>query len=285
MTRSPEPVFDALSFLAGLRESNDIKIWSRILEKTAAAVAASSGTYYYWDTLAGRLVPFFAVGGLGIESLEPVASGQGLLGWTAKYHEPLLAADLGTDPRRKPSDVPADGPGRSGMFIPLSVHLDFVGAFALFDPPSGAFTPEDLALARSIAEQAGHAIRRLRLEDMVGRVTAYNSSILDNLSGGFLAVDLQGRVMICNPAAKRMLEIQGTAVDMPVEQALVAVPQLAMVLRKTMQTRQTEKRMEIRFSRGGVQRVIGYSTLLIKDSQGAFAGAGVMFQDITPAGK
>lgn len=282
MPSSPEPVFDVLSFLGGLRESNDIKVWSRVFEKTAAAVGASSGTYYFWDTMAGRLVPFFALGGTPLQTSAPVEPGAGLLGWVAKYHEPVLSADLASDPRRAPGDAPAEGPARSGLFLPLSVQLDFVGAFSLFDPQGRAFTEDDLRLARAVVEQAGHAIRRLRLEDMVGRVTSYNSSILDNLSGGFLAVDLQGRVMICNPAAKRMLEIQGGAIDMPVEQALAAVPQLAMVLRKTMESRQTEKRLEIRFVRGGVQRVIGYSTLLIKDAQGAFAGAGVMFQDITP---
>ncbi|MBI5595686.1 MAG: PAS domain-containing protein [Elusimicrobia bacterium] len=282
MSAPADAVFDALTFLAGLRESNDIKVWTRILDKAAAAVGADAGVYYFWDTMARQLVPFHSLGGLPVHGLPSVGLGQGLLGLAAKYHEPVLAADLTGAAGRTPSDDRPGGGGRSALFLPLSVHLDFVGAFALFDPPGRPFAEPDLRLARAIVEQTGHAIRRLRLEDMVGRVTAYNASILDNLSGGFLAVDLQGRVMICNPAAKRLLELSGETLDMPVETALAAVPELATVLRQTMQSRQTAKRLEVRFSRGGAQRVIGYSTLLIKDAQGAFAGAGVMFQDITP---
>ncbi|MBI2362297.1 MAG: PAS domain-containing protein [Elusimicrobia bacterium] len=282
MSAPADAVFDALTFLSGLRESNDIKVWTRILDKAAAAVEADAGVYYFWDTMARQLVPFHALGGLPVLGLPSVGLGAGLLGRSAKYHEALLASDLPGAAGREPTDGRPGGGGRSALFLPLSVHLDFVGAFALFDPPGRAFTEDDLRLARAIVEQTGHAIRRLRLEDMVGRVTAYNASILDNLSGGFLAVDLQGRVMICNPAAKRLLDLSGETLDMPVEAALTAVPELAAVLRRTMQSRQTAKRQEVRFSRGGTQRVIGYSTLLIKDAQGAFAGAGVMFQDITP---
>ncbi len=281
--RPADAVFGALTYIAGLRESNDIKIWSSLLEKTAAAVDATAGVYYYYDTLGRQLVPFHSLGGLPLGSHPPVSLGAGLVGWVAKYHEPRLAVDLGGERDHAREDTPSGAAGRSGLFLPLMVHLEFVGAFALYDPSWGAFDAEDLRLAHGLTEQAGLAIRRLRLEDMVGRVTAYNASILDNLSGGFLAVDLQGRVMICNPSARRMLDIQGEAVDLPVEKALVAVPELAAVLRRTMESKNTVKRQEIRYARGGTARVIGYSTLVIKDSQGAFAGAGVMFQDITAA--
>lgn len=281
--RPADAVFEALAFLAALREANDIKIWSSLLEKAAAAVDATAGVYYYYDTIARQLVPFHALGGLPLGTHPPVSLGAGLVGWVAKYHEPRLAVDLGGEREHVREDTPSGAAGRSGLFLPLLVHLEFVGAFALYDPAWGAFDADDLRLAHGLTEQAGLAIRRLRLEDMVGRVTAYNASILDNLSGGFLAVDLQGRVMICNPSARRMLDIQGEAVDLPVEKALVAVPELAAVLRRTMESKNTVKRQEIRYARGGTARVIGYSTLVIKDSQGAFAGAGVMFQDITAA--
>lgn len=56
--------------------------------------------------------------------------------------------------------------------------------------------------------------------------------------------DLQGRVMICNPAARR----------------------------------------DLRWNLGGEPRLLGYSSLLIQDSAGAFTGAGITFQDITKPG-
>ena len=279
--RPADAVSEALAFLAALREANDIKIWSSLLEKTAAAVDATAAIYYYYDPMGRQLVPFHALGGLPLGAHPSVSVGAGLLGWVAKYHEPRLAVDLGGEREHDPDDTPSGTAGRSALFLPLKVHLEFVGAFALYDPAWGAFDANDLRLAQGITEQAGLAIRRLRLEEMVGRVTAYNSSILDNLSGGFLAVDLQGRVMICNPSAKRLLDIRGEALDLPVEKALSAVPELAAVLRRTMTSRSIVKRQELRYTSAGAVHVIGYSTLVIQDAQGAFAGAGVMFQDIT----
>ena len=94
-------------------------------------------------------------------------------------------------------------------------------------------------------------------------------------------MDLQGRVMICNPAARRILDIHGDPTDRPVEEVLAAIIELASVLRSTISTKKTVKRQDMRWTLRGEKRLLGYSTLLIRDAQGMFAGAGVTFQDIT----
>ena len=284
MNRPIETLYETLDFLIALRESNDIKVWSRMLEKLAAALQAEAATYYFFDTLARQIVPFYRLGGSPGASAAPVPSGEGLCGWVAKFREPLLVAETAGESRyRKDLD---DAPGvaaRTALCVPLSVNLEFAGVFAFLNKPGGPFTEDDRRFAATACAQAGATIRRLRLEDMVNRVTAYNSSILDNLSGGFLAVDIQGRVMICNPAAKRILSIQGDVTDLQVELALAGLPELAAVLRKTLNSRQPVRRQELRWALAGLPRVLGYSTLVIQDTQGSFTGAGVTFQDITPA--
>lgn len=276
-------LYESLDFLNSLRESNDIKIWSRMLEKTAAALDAETGLYYYFDTLARQLVPFYAVG-LDLKPAEckPVAIGQGLCGWVAKFREAVAVKDVPQDERY--SEVVDSVPGtksRSILCVPCFVDFDFVGVFEFFNKSGGQFTDADVKFAQTITQWTSHSIRRLRLEDSVSRVTAYNASILDNMSGGFLAVDLQGRVMICNPAARRLLDVHGEPVDRPVEEVLGACIEMASVLRSTIATKQTLKRKELTWSLRGEKRVLGYSTLLIRDTQGVFAGAGVTFQDIT----
>lgn len=276
-------LYDLLDLLSSLRESNDLKVWSRVMEKAAVGLKAEAAAYYFYDTLARQLVLFHSVGGASVPgAARTVPLGKGLCGWTAKFREPLLTADLSREERYdKDVDAPPGVAPRSILTLPLFVNLDFAGVYQFFNPASGAFTPLDLRFAQTAAAQAAHALRRLRLEEMVGRVTSYNASILDNMSGGFLAVDLQGRVMICNPAARRILNIRGEVTDLPLEKVLAALPDLAEILRRTIASKQTVKRQELRFRLEDKTRLLGYSTLLIQDAQGGLSGAGITFQDLT----
>jgi len=276
-------LYDSLEYLGSLRESNDIKIWSRVLEKMAAALGAETGVYYYFDTLARQLVPFYAIGAdTRSEKSATVPVGEGFCGWVAKFRETAFIADVSKDPRfNKAHDSCPVGEARSVLGVPLHVHFDFVGVFEFFNKAGAPFDDDDRKLAQSVIAQTSHTIRRLRLEETVSRVTAYNASILENLSGGFLAVDMQGRVLICNPAARRILDIHIDPSDKPIEEVLGAVIELASVLRTTLTSRQTVKRQELRWTLRGEKRLLGYSTILIRDTQGVFAGAGITFQDIT----
>lgn len=275
--------YETSEFLAGLRETNDMKIWSRILEKTAAALGAEGAVYFYNDMTAKRLAAFHSIGSAERKGDPvPVPLGEGLCGWAAKFGEPLLTPDISKEDRFRESLDAAPGiKVKSALAVPLFVNLDLDGVFEFFNKSAGPFDEDDVRLAKSVVAQTGLAIRRLKLEEMVNRVTAYNASILDNLSGGFLAVDLQGRVMICNPAAKRILDIRAEVTDLPVERALPALPELAAILRQTLSSKQTAKRQDLSWRHAGRRRLLGYSTLLIQDAQGTFAGAGITFQDIT----
>lgn len=256
------PLLDALDFLASLREANDLKIWSRMLEKCAVAADARSAVYRYYDTMAKKLVAFHAVGADAGE-LSPIEIGEGLSGWVARFKEPRADEN------------------RHALALPLFVNLDFVGVFEFARAPGAPFTDADVRLLAALIRETSHALRRLRLEEMVNRVTAYNASILDNLSGGFFAVDLQGRVMICNPAARRILGVQGEVTDLPVEKVLSGIPELAAILRETVSAKKTVKRKDLRWTANGQERLLGYSTLLIQDTKGELTGAGITFQDLT----
>ncbi|MFA6030239.1 MAG: GAF domain-containing protein [Elusimicrobiota bacterium] len=270
-------LYDVLEFLSTLREPEDAKVWSRVLEKTAASLGAASGGYLCSDAKTRLLTPFHAVGAEA-SSRVPVPSGEGICGWVARYREPALVADTASEPRYRRE---LDGPARTLMCLPVFDRLDFAGALVFADKDGGPFTPEDLRFAATVVQQTAMTLRRLRLEGMLNRVTAYNSSILDNLSGGFIAVDLRGHVMICNPAARRILAVQGDVTDLPIENALPNLPDLAAVLRLALSSKQTVKRRDLPWKLDGNPRLLGYSTLLIQDADGKFTGVGVTFQDIT----
>ncbi len=283
---TPKPLaslFDTLDFLASLRESNDLKIWARILEKVAVAVEAEGAVYRYYDTMSRRLVTFHRLGtDLPITGGVEIPLGEGICGWVAQFKEPKLVPVAAQDKSFRPAiDSIPGAETRSVLALPLFINLDFVGVLEFFNKANDTFDEADLHLAQTIVRESSHAIRRLRLEDMVNRVTAYNASILDNLSGGFFAIDLQGRVMICNPAARRILGVVGEVTDIPVEKVLVKIPELAAILRETVSSKKTAKRKDMQWSRDGRTRLLGYSTLLIQDTKGELTGAGITFQDIT----
>jgi len=113
-------------------------------------------------------------------------------------------------------------------------------------------------------------------------VTAHNASILENLGGGFVAVDIHGRVMLCNPAAKKILGLHADLpMNQPVDATLIMIPEMAEILMDTLVKKETVKRQDLWWKNKGESRVLGYSTLLIQDPHGQVVGAGITFQDIT----
>ncbi len=273
-----------IDFLHGVREADDDRVWSRVLEKLAAALDCEASTYFVFLPKAGTLTARASLGTAtsGLQS-RAVETGQGLCGWVAKYREPLLVDEAYSDPRfLKQVDEASGFKTKTVLAVPLFDRLELVGVLELINKRSGGFTASDLAFVEAACRAAALALRSIKLESTVDRVTAHNASILDNLGGGFVAVDVHGRMMLCNPAARRILEIPPEApLNVPVDQALFTNPEMAEILMDTLVKKVTVKRQDLWWKRKGETRVLGYSTLLIQDTGGHVVGAGITFQDIT----
>src|SRR5579885_1476754 len=110
----------------------------------------------------------------------------------------------------------------------------------------------------------------------------YYRSILDNLTGGFLSVDLSGRVVYGNPTAGRILHIpMGAVAGKPYRQALEPYPALCDVIAEALESRRVAHRAEVSVMHGDTEMVIGYSTLLVRTPKGVDLGVGIIFQDLT----
>ena len=277
-------LIDLVSFLAAAKETDEDRVWARVLDKTAAALDCEAATYFVYLPKSAHLIARAALGTAGSKVVSSrVETGQGLCGWVAKFREPLLVADAYADPRfLKESDAATGFKTKHVLAVPLLDRHELVGVIELINKRGGPFTPDDLAFVSAACQCAALALRGLRLESTVDKVTAHNASILENLGGGFLAVDLHGRVMLCNPAAKKIL---GLAEDMPMnqpaDQTLMIIPAMADILMDTLVKKETVKRKDLSWKHNGESHVLGYSTLLIQDPRGQVVGAGITFQDIT----
>ncbi len=275
---------DLLQFLSSAKEAEEDQVWARVLDKLAAALDCEAATYFVFLPKPQQLIARAALGSAGhrVESRR-VESGKGLCGWVAKYREPVLTSDAYTDPRfMKQIDEETGYKTSHVLAVPLLDRLELVGVIELINKRTGPFTEADLAFVQAACSACALALRALRLESTVDKVTAHNASILENLGGGFVAVDIHGRVMLCNPAAKKIL---GLAEDMPMNQpvdtTLMMIHEMAEILMDTLVKKETVKRQDLWWKHKGESRVLGYSTLLIQDPHGQVVGAGVTFQDIT----
>lgn len=277
------------TMLATLKEHDEDRVWARVTEKVAAALECEAATYFVYVHKTDELVIRAA---LGVAATGVIArriqSGSGICGWVAKYREPIMTDEPQKDPRFLKSFDEATGFKTTRvMAIPLFDKLELTGVIELLNKKKGAFDALDLAFVQSACMVATLALRGSKLETTVDKVTAHNASILENLGGGFLAVDLHSRLMLCNPAARKILDIPDSLeLNQPVAGALTAIPELEEILHNTLVKKETLKRQELAWKKGDQARVLGYSTLLIQDPRGQVVGAGITFQDITQfAGK
>lgn len=279
-----ETLCDVISFLATVKEADDDRVWSRVTDKLAAALDCEAATYFVYLPKAEKLVARTAVGVAGhrVES-RSVGTGQGLCGWVAKFREPLLVDDAYSDRRfMKEFDENTGYKTSHVLVVPLFDRMELFGVIELINKRAGPFDESDLAMVAAACQAASLTLRALRLETTVDKVTAHNASILENLGGGFIAIDIHGNMMLCNPAAKKMLELRDDLpMGLPMDQSLLAIPELAAILMDTLVKKETVKRQDLWWKRRGETRILGYSTLLIQDPHGQVVGAGVTFQDIT----
>lgn len=275
---------DLLQFLSSAKEAEEDQVWARVLDKLAAALDCEAASYFIFLPKQSQLIARATLGSAGhrIES-RSIESGKGLCGWVAKYREPVMTADAYADPRfLKQFDAETGFKTSRVLAVPLLDRLELVGVLELINKRGGPFTEADLAFVSAACSACAVTLRALRLESTVDKVTAHNASILENLGGGFVAIDIHGRVMLCNPAAKKIL---GLAEDLPMNQpadaTLMMIPHMAEILMDTLVKKETVKRQDLWWKHKGENRVLGYSTLLIQDPHGQVVGAGVTFQDIT----
>jgi nitrogen fixation/metabolism regulation signal transduction histidine kinase len=111
----------------------------------------------------------------------------------------------------------------------------------------------------------------------------YFQSVLDNLPGGFLSVDLEGSVIYVNPMAGRILHLPDipALIGKKYASALAAFPALCDVVREALSTHKTVYRAEVSVLHGDAPMTIGYSTLQVKNRKSEYLGIGIIFQDLT----
>lgn len=167
----------------------------------------------------------------GIETAYQI--GVGLAGRVMEKREPKLVPDLTADPDW--ISTGGDDDRRSAIVAPLMSGDDVVGALLLFHPEPNYFTEEQLRLVTAAGAQIAIAVNNAELyrliTDQAERLgvmyrqqateAAKNQAILKGITDGVLVLDADRKIVLVNPKAAEILDINAAEVEnQPLQQIL-----------------------------------------------------------------
>ena len=120
---------------------------------------------------------------------------EGVVGWVAQTGEPLLANDVGTEPRYRAVEALSDT--RSELAVAVKIGNRVIGVLDIESTEVDAFGEADLFTAQTIADQLAVALENARLYDETRHMAVMEErnrmarEIHDTLAQGFTGIILQ----------------------------------------------------------------------------------------------
>ncbi len=134
---------------------------------------------------------------------------KGLFGWVARTRTPLLIGDLMD--AADPPPVEPDGmekKARSWLGVPILAKGRLAGLLTVHSRKPHAFSADDQRLLEMFASQAATTLENARLFEEAVTRRQHTEAIIRNMAGGVLVLDKQDTIVACNPALRRMLDIE-----------------------------------------------------------------------------
>jgi adenylate cyclase len=258
-----------------------LKLWRFVLEQACKTVQAEAGTYFE-ITEDEKLMKVKAAHGIDEGRLGEIsfAVGVGIVGWTAQYHQPALVPDVRQDNRfNKKIDLVTGFTTRSILCVPVFSQKRTYGVLEVLNRKGGQFSPQDQEFMTLLGRQAAIAYQNLLLMEEVSHTKVLFESLLVNLTGGLVAMGLDGTITIFNPAAATILHLpSGSYIGKPLLTTLQQFPWFEKTLKETLAAKTTVSRQETVFPIAGEDAKVGYTTILISDPDKKVLGAGIIFQ-------
>jgi PAS domain S-box-containing protein len=200
------------------------RVLNRALELVVRAAGATHGSILLVDPQTDVLVARAVLGGEKIPTvgrLTPFRRGEGLAGWCIVNRQSAIVADVREDPRWVEHDERVRQ-YRSALVVPLSVSDDVLGAMLLLHPDENYFTEVHLRMVAAASSQVATAINNAELyryireqAELLGGMlraqqveSSKSQAILESVADGVMVSDANGRVILFNAAAERILGVK-----------------------------------------------------------------------------
>jgi GAF domain-containing protein len=257
------------------------KLWRYVLDQACKTVQAEAGTYFELseDEKEMQVKAAFGMDESRLGEV-PFRMGEGIVGWAAQYHQPALVPDVRVDNRfNKRIDLVTGFNTRSILCVPVFSQKRTYGVLEVLNRKGGQFSPQDQEFMTLLGRQAAIAYQNLLLIDEVSHTKTLLESLLLNLTGGLIAVDLVGKITIFNPAAASILHLpEGPHIGTKSSEVLREFPWFMKTLEETLAAKSTVSRQETILTIQGKPAKLGYTTILIRDPLKTVLGSGIIFQ-------
>ena len=183
------------------------EVLGKVLDLTVDAVSADAGSIFQLDAGGCVIKSILARGTLPARVKRPIVAAvmsQGLAGWVYQHREPVVIQDTQDDERWHffAGDTMVT---RAAMAVPLIRQDQVIGIMTMMQAEPNSFSLHHLELLKAIAAQAAVAIENATLYTRATNERSMLRTVIASAKDVILVTDLDGRIVLVNPAAQRAL--------------------------------------------------------------------------------
>ncbi|MHB0995485.1 MAG: GAF domain-containing protein [Elusimicrobiales bacterium] len=258
-------------------------LWEYLARRGAGVINCHAASFFEADDVKKRLTFKKSIGPVGGDLVGLAFGYQGVVGFCAEGRKSVLVNDTESSPLfTKKVDKGSGFQTKNVIAVPAVAGGELLGVMEFINSIPGAFTDADLKAAELMTALTARDVYILRLGATVKQLNLKGESTINNLSGGFIGADLDGKVIFFNPKASEIFEVQGDAyLNKPVVELFQLCPDIVGAIGDVLKQGKTVRRQEFRCKVNGRDKVIGYSSINMKGVDGKVIGGGIIFQDIT----
>jgi len=257
-------------------------LWEYLARRGAGIVNCHAASFFEADDVRKRLTFKKSIGPVGGDLVGVSFGYQGVVGFCAESRKAVLVNDAENSPLfTKKVDKGSGFQTKSALAVPAIVNGELLGVIEFINSIPGAFTDADLKCADLMTALTARDVCVLRLGATIKQINLKGESTINNLSGGFIGADLEGKVIFFNPKASEIFEVGQEYLNKPVVELFQLCPDIVGAIGDVLKQGKTVRRQEFKCKVNGKEKVIGYSSINMKGVDGKVIGAGIIFQDIT----
>ena len=257
-------------------------LWDYLARRGAGIVNCFAASFFEADDSKKRLTFRKSIGPVGGDLVGVSFPYQGVVGFCAEGRKPVLVNDADNSPLfTKKVDKGSGFHTKSVIAVPAIANGELLGVMEFINSIDGAFTEDQAKAAEIITALTARDVYLRKLEATIKQLNLKGESTINNLSGGFIGSDLEGKVIFFNPKASEIFEVWQEFLSRPVVELFQLCPEVVGAIGDVLKQNKTVRRQEFKCKVNGKEKVVGYSSINIKGVDGKIIGAGVIFQDIT----
>ena len=174
------------------------------------------------------------------------------------------------------------------LLRPYDRLLAAAGAAPREGPPAAAEDERDFLIARfestiaALSEKEKELARLARAEkERADDLEIAAHTLARNLPSGLLSVDREGRVIELNQAGVEILGLEGPPRGESCASSLAGIPELCDLVLSVLAQETPATRRELRWRRGGEERVLGVTAVPARGADERFLGVLALFTDVS----